>query len=362
MTRMMRAVSLWLLAIPLSIGLVCTSQALITPAPGRSVSAAPIDSVVRVAATAQQEAVRREFRQIDSPVWRFELSSIGVQSLPLALAADDSHVFLANATGSLIALNRASRRVVWTRSVGDLGGTVRQIISMNSNSILVLFAAGEGPMRLSKSNGDVVARWSNPSPTLLQSGCSVVGRLVLLSAVDTGQSLVFFDSAGALIKRAPLPWPELQSAHPLQRQLAMAHDSQTGSCVLALIAGHGFAVFDRYGAVAVRPYAEYAAIGPVVVRTTTIGLEKTIESRLIDDALPISEISASNGLLYIPFSARTLRGPMVDVFALPGGAYRYTLRSPHDMRRIAAAGTRLFAATYDRGFPVVMGYRMPEKD
>jgi hypothetical protein len=128
------------------------------------------------------------------------------------------------------------------------------------------------------------------------------------------------------------------------------------------MAGHGFAIVDSNQRVSTRSYAEHAAIGSVAVRTTRVGRGKIVtESRLLGDAAPISEVSAGNGVLYVPFVGPTIRDTaIIDLFLLPTGAYWLTLTVPHPVRRIAIARRRVFVASYQRGVPVVVGYAVQE--
>jgi hypothetical protein len=311
---------------------------------------------VRVQPTAGQIAARRAYPTLVEHVSRTRLTALGIESVPIALAADGSRVFFATADGALLAVRRMTHSVLWMRSSSELGVVPRQLVLLDDERLLVLSGPEEPLVRLDRRRGRIDARWASPTPSLMQGGC---GRSdgVLLTSADTGASLIYVDSGGVMRGRANLPWRWLERAHPLQRQIAATRDHVAQSCALALMSGAGFALLSDHGRLRLQTYLDQVDIGAVEVRRRIARDQIVTEARFLG-TYPVSDVAASAGRLFVSGPAVPEGWIVVDIFSSNTGAYHASLRLPHPVRRFTATGDDLLVVTYEHGYPVLLEYRL----
>jgi hypothetical protein len=289
--------------------------------------------------------------------WQIPLRKIGTQSLPVSMSATKRFLLLVTADGSVVAIDVTTRQVRWRRHRADLGITPRVAFPSAGGTMTILGEPSARPVSILVETGAVVFRWPHPAEHLLQSGCAVSG-VTLISSVDTGASLLIHNESGVLRRRSPLPWPEYEHAHALQRQLLLARDDSSSRCVGALAIGDGIVAISAKGIVWAKRYREPFVAPEIRVRTMRRASgDIAVEARVENRTTAAREIASTNGIAFVAFGGMTpLAGKIIDMYAVDSGAYIGTLLFPHVVRRISAAGHTLYVALYERGYPVIHAY------
>jgi hypothetical protein len=274
------------------------------------------------------------------------------------LAARQERIFLATARGLVIAVDIASKRVVWQRTAEQLGIRIRRVSLLDSTTIAVIGDAGQSIILLSAARGDIVARWQVRSSAPVQAMCRAGDNAFIVSIVDTGSSLLYFDSLGALQHRMALPWTGYARAHVMQRQMALASSLGRDECVAALLVGSGLAILRAHGTTRLASYVERFDAPSVRVRISySDAANRAVESHINENRIAASDLAIAGGRVYVAFGGSSENaGRIIDTYDATTLGYAETWRSKDPVRRLAAAGRLLVVATYDQGTPVIRAY------
>lgn len=291
------------------------------------------------------------------PSFVLPLSVIGSESAPLAMVAISRYLILVTADRAVIAIDIATRRVAWRRGPADLGLAPRHIVAAGSRSVMILAEPPDPPLTLSVMSGTELRRWTHARPQMMQSACTMRGRVVITTA-DAGPVLSFYDDTGGLRRQQGLPWAGFNTSHPLLRQLLLVNDPSGRGCIGALALGPAMMSFSDTGVAWTAPYREPFQAPTVRVRTIRRPDGATVvESWLVHRQRAAQGLAASGGVVYVAFGGATaLAGRIIDMYATGSGAYLGSVGFPHVVRGIAASGHRLYIAVHANGYAVVEGY------
>lgn len=181
----------------------------------------------------------------------------------------------------------------------------------------------------------------------------------LLLVADAERPLVRVDGSGAVLGRAPFPWPGFAGLHPMASQLVVGTDPGSGRWAAAFQLGDGFFIFRRERGLGARgrfvepvPFAR-----PVRHRSgDRFGRSETVTT-LASPTFAAWSATLSGDHLYVLFIGRTDRGGrLLDVYGLADGTYRETLLLPRRVDQVAY-GDGTFYATYGDPYPTLLAWR-----
>jgi hypothetical protein len=303
------------------------------------------------------QSYQRLFHELPSPQWTLSLLELGSQSLPTSLVGQSGRLFLATASGVVIAVDLTSKRAIWRRSPTQFDITPRRLALLSDRTLAVMGDAGDPIILLSAARGEITARWRVRSSSPIQGMCRAGDNAFIASTLDAGNAFQFIDSLGILRHAKALPWKEYEQAHMLHRQLALASNAAQRSCIAALLVGPGIAIVRADGTTQSADYVEPFNSPAVHVRISyTDASNRVVESRL-DHRVAASDLAVIDGYVYTAFvGASATAGRILDVYDAKNLKYVESWSSKEPLRRIAAAGSQLLVATYDEGIPIIRAY------
>jgi len=240
------------------------------------------------------------------------------------------------ATPAVVALDPSSGRLLW--KVGRAGAGPAEFAGVSS-----VVPNREGGIDVV----DIVnRRFSHIDAAGTVTGTTSIARAGAqpdqLCSLEDGRRIVadpfrpemaVLNSAGNVMARLPLPWPDLASARAESRQVILQSDASGGRCVVALTTGRGFAILLGQGDPVLRTYIEPLDVFGVGARkdepevTTTA----TFEVDFVGDTL-----------LVLFGGATTDQNRLVDRYSASTGRYIDSYRLPFKAYRLAAHGGTLF--------------------
>jgi outer membrane protein assembly factor BamB len=307
----------------------------------------------------------RRVAALDSARWTLADSTIAGA---LALAADDSTVYLLGAGGRLAALDARDGAQRWTLATAEddaassraPGGATA--IARTALGNLALLDGRARRVTAVGAEGRVRERVALPPGDEPSQLCARADGSMLVAGGDARGRLVALQPTGAFDWTLALPWPDADTLSALQLQAALATAPDGHACVAALRLGRGFAVV-RDGIpprVAATTYLEPVALPPVQVVERQEGTTTTTMTTLADAPAAAAAVTIAGGTVAVAFEGATAeRHRVIDLFALDAGTYRGSLLHGAPIVAIAGWDTRLYVLHRRRGRFALAAYDVP---
>lgn len=270
---------------------------------------------------------------------------------PWRLAVGDSLVFVTDKAAARVAAFRLKDgSLAWMRGRGGSGpGEFREPSQLAAASDGGVWVGDPRNGRITVLGPDGAFRAAIPFSGQLSGMCPLAGGGMLVNEGSDATPLAEYDAAGRLVKRMALPWPDLKAAEPLTAMTAMARGPR--GCVVALVLGRGFAVYDGKGW-RTHPYVESRPLPEVQEKQP----DKNTRVTLLKDARYVaSSVGVGNGEISVSSeSDDTPNGYLIDVYREADGAYLRSMRTPGFFDALARHGeSYVFLTMYD-GYPALV--------
>lgn len=279
---------------------------------------------------------------------------------PLALAADDEHVYVLDKGGTRIAaLRAADGSLAWIAGREGSGpGELKrpQGITRSPGGEVIVSDAGNGRLSVFGTDGRYRRAIPVGSPPYFDNLCALADGSFVVRSVGPVDAVFRLDGEGTPVSTPALPWHDLNGRYrSVARQGWFAHDPATGDCVYALRLGRGFARYsgDRFGPA--HAYVESFDVPPSHVRRGPGGVFK---GETVSDLTEAARgIAVSEGRLLVAFWGRSDRqGQVLDYYDLSSGKYLHSEPLPY-FEGFTAAGEQAYILTTMNGFPAVRALR-----
>jgi hypothetical protein len=315
-------------------------------------------------ADAARDTAPRERRILDvaiDTVWSRGGVSDTVIELPLHMRADGDLLLIADgARRGVAALRTADGSTVWTAGRrGEGPGEFQRpaIIETHPDGRILVADTEVGRITALDRTG----AWAGEFPledAQVSGMCALADGSVVVAAVTEGENIALLEADGRVLAKHVVPWPELQSASQLARQLVLATPADRAGCVVALSLGRGLGSFAGGRFAWTRDYIEPVAAPEVAVRESGTDADRSRVQALRRPTLSTRAIAASEDHVYVVFEGSTAdAGRVVDVYTL-AGAYDHSFRLPRRAQEIAWADGVLYLLAQDQGVPVVTAARI----
>lgn len=296
-----------------------------------------------------------------APAWTAGGSSADTLLLqPLALAADDRHVYVLDRGGSrVVALHAADGSLAWMAGREGSGpGELKrpQGITVSPAGEVLVSDAGNGRLMVFGTDGGYRRVIPVGGAPYFDNLCALADGTIVVRSLGPVDPLFRLDAGGIPMSTPALPWRDLNGRYrSVARQGWFAHDPATGDCVYALRLGRGFA---RYSAGRFGPAHAYVESYDVpasrVQRGPGGGFRGETVTGLTEAARGIA-ISGSR-LLVAFWGTSELRGRVLDYYDLASGRYLHSEPLPY-FEAFTAAGDHAYILTSLRGYPAVQALR-----
>ena len=275
---------------------------------------------------------------------------------PLALTADEEHVYVLDRGGSrVVALRAVDGSVAWLagREGSGPGELERpQGITRSPRGEVVVSDAGNGRLTVLGTDGRFRRTIALSTPPYFDNLCALAGGSMLVRSIGPVDPVFRVDTTGAAFGTPSLPWKDLNGLHgAIARQGWLVNVPGTGDCVFALRLGRGFTRYSagRFGPA--HPYVEgYDVPATEVQRGSRGEFKGESVTGLVEAA---RGIGVSGTELMVAFWGRSERqGRVLDYYDLRSGAYLHSEPLPY-FEGFAAAGGRAYLLTSIGGYPAV---------
>ncbi len=280
--------------------------------------------------------------------------------IPLALAADDEHVYVLDRGASrVVALRASDGSVAWFAGREGSGpGELKrpQGIARSPAGEVIVSDAGNGRLVVFGTDGRFRRAVAVATPPYFDNLCALDDGSVLLRSLAPVAPVFRIGADGAALSTPPLPWSDLNGRYrAIARQGWFARDPATGDCIYALRLGRGFT---RYSAGRFGPqhaYVEGYDLPATQVQRTSDGRFRG--ESVSDNVEAARGIGISGPQLIVAFWGATDRqGQVLDYYDLRSGAYLHSEPFPY-FDGFTAVGARAYATTTVGGYPAVRAFR-----
>jgi len=281
--------------------------------------------------------------------------------MPTQLAADSTHVYVLDPAGPRIVAFRASDGgVAWSYGRRGAGpGELRHPTAIAVSGTGELLVLDESNQRITvlASDGRFVRGIPLRGAFGFESLCGRAEGEVLLKRSGHRASIVRLARDGALVSSIDLPWDEGDAEWSAQWSGRLAGADPGDGCVLALAHGLGFTLYDATGPRPPVPYVEPFALPAVTVTKQRDGERMTVTQRIVGDRAAAIDAAVAGRQLFVLFAGESrFAYGIIDVYALPSGAYERSYSYAAGIERIAVAGGMLYALGREGDIPLLAAY------
>lgn len=280
--------------------------------------------------------------------------------LPLALAADDDHVYVLDKGASrVVALRAADGAVAWFAGREGSGpGELKrpQGITRSPTGEVIVSDAGNGRLAVFGTDGRFRRAVAVGTPPYFDNLCALDDGSVLLRSLAPVAPMFRLGPDGAPLSTPSLPWSDLNGRYrAVARQGWLARDPATGDCIYALRLGRGFT---RYSAGRFGPAHRYVESYDVPKTHVQRGPNGQFRGETISDNVEAARgIGISGSHLLVAFWGTSKRqGQVLDYYDLRSGAYLHSEPLPY-FEAFTAAADRAYIITTAQGYPAVRAFR-----
>lgn len=195
-----------------------------------------------------------------------------------------------------------------------------------------------------------------------QSLCALNDGDLLVSTLES-EPIVRFAPDGSVRQRLALPWPELQSAHPIARQAYLARGIHSGECVLAPVFGRGLAVYKNGRFRVVADYVEIVEAPSVQAFSQQRGGDRRSVQRFAHRTIGATSVTVADDMAIVGFAGSSpAAGRILDRYSMASGAYigSWTYSAP--LVAVAQAGGRYLFLHYSQGYPTLVAAELAPTD
>lgn len=279
---------------------------------------------------------------------------------PLALAADDEHVYVLDRGGSrVVALRAADGSVAWLAGREGSGpGELKrpQGITRSPRGEVIVSDAGNGRLAVFGTDGRFRRTVALAAPPYFDNLCALADGSVLVRSFGPVKPVFRVDATGVAVGTPPLPWKDLNGASgAVARQGWLVSIPGTDDCLFALRLGRGFTRYSRGGFGPAYPYVEGYDVPATEVRR---GPRGEFKGESVSGSVEAARgIGVSESELMVAFWGRSeQQGRVLDYYDLRTGAYLHSEPLPY-FEGFAAAGDRAYLLTSIGGYPVIRALR-----
>jgi hypothetical protein len=304
-------------------------------------------------------------RIIRDPTWAPTWTAGGTSKdtallLPLALAADDEHVYvLDKGANRVVALRAADGSVAWFAGREGSGpGELKrpQGITRSPAGEVIVSDAGNGRLAVFGTDGRYRRAIAVRTPAYFDNVCALDDGSVLLRSLAPVEPVFQLDRDGAPLSTPALPWDDLNDRYrSVARQGWFARDPATGDCIYALRLGRGFTRYSagRFG----RAHA-YVERYDVPATQVQRGPDGQFRGETVSDNVEAARgIGISGPHLLVAFWGTSHRqGRVLDYYDLQSGKYLHSEPLPY-FEAFTAVGDRAYIVTTAHGYPAVRAFR-----
>ena len=277
---------------------------------------------------------------------------------PRQAVADARNLYILDSgRGEIVALRAVDGALAWrtgrTRApatpplapaaIAPLPGGGLAVVDVRHHTISLLDP--EGHLRASRD--------LPPTVGSVRALCALSHTHFLAATGDTSHALLELRD-DAPPRHLPLPWRDLAARHYLTTQAWLAGSAARPRCLVALVLGRGFSLYDGERYTPPASYVEPFEL-PAVTRTRrTDGDRTVVRERLSNDRTAARDAAIGGGWIAIAFGGETgLRARLVDFYDEHSGAYLGTTPLGRRVSAIAAHGSHLYVLYQHVGRPAV---------
>lgn len=279
---------------------------------------------------------------------------------PLALAADEEHVYVLDRGGSrVVAFRAADGSVAWLAGREGSGpGELKrpQGITRSPRGEVIVADAGNGRLSVFGTDGRFRRIVSFSTPPYFDNLCALADGSVVVRSLGPVEPMFRVDARGAAVATPRLPWKDLNGPYgAVARQGWLASVPGTDDCVFALRLGRGFTRYSdgRFGPA--HPYVEGFDVPATEVQRGSRGEFKG--ERVSGSVEAARGIGVSRDQLMAAFWGQSERqGRVLDYYDLRTGAYLHSEPLPY-FEGFTSAGDRAYLLTSIGGYPAVRALR-----
>lgn len=187
--------------------------------------------------------------------------------------------------------------------------------------------------------------------------CALQDGSVLLFPGNSTHHLVRMSIDGRVFGPIRLPWPDLEHAPPLARQVELQNDPTGEACIAALNMGRGYARFEDGRFRATGEYIEHVELPVVEERESHDDEGRVVRrvERIRSGTLATRAVSLRQDTLAVVFSGTTRRrGRLIDLYVSTSGEYIGSLVYDRSIRAIGYDAGVFFLLHETAGYPTLV--------
>lgn len=272
-------------------------------------------------------------------------------AFPRTLAVDDHHLYVLDADSHQVTALRTTDGSLDWHVGGRLDSSLAPVaIAAAPARGLVLADAAHARLLTLGDDGRPLASIPFAAAADARSLCALADGSVLVAGADPTGALLRVSPHETSPTRVPFPWPDLDSRHRLARQISLASSPDAAGCVVALVLGRGFALYDGSRYVARQPYVESFDLPGVTTTTTGDSAAFTRVEQLDDSRVAARDVATSAARVVVAFDgASPLRARVLDLYDRSTGAYSRSVSLPGRIAAVADDGRDIYVAFMRHG-------------
>ncbi len=311
------------------------------------------------------QATRRQF--VDSEWetrWVFGGDSRDtVLIIPFALAAGGGHVYVADVAEPRVAAIRVvDGSLAWIAGRRGRGPSefkrVDAIVATPDGGVMVA-DGGNGRIAVLDRTGRTVRYIRPEGVPIYLSLCPLADGSVAIGTGGPANPVVHVAADGSVIGHPRLPWPDLNKMWPaVPRQGMFAPEPDGGGCAYVLALGRGFSRFGGGRFATPHRYVEWFEL-PESELYPSIPGQPPNERLSPGWTEAVRSVVVDGDRMVVAFWGKTDdRGRLLDVYDRRTSRYRYSLRSPEPIQRMAYTDSTYFFLQTRGGYPALMAARV----
>lgn len=279
---------------------------------------------------------------------------------PLALAADDEHVYVLDRGASrVVALRATDGSVAWLAGREGSGpGELKrpQGITRSPRGEVIVSDAGNGRLAVFGTDGAFRRTIDLSTPPYFDNVCALEDGSFVVRSFGPIDPVFRVDAKGTAVETPRLPWGDLNGRYgAVARQGWLANVPGTDDCVFALRLGRGFS---RYSEGRFGPAHAYVEGFDVPATRVQRGPRDEFRGETVSGSTEAARgIGVSGTQLLVAFWGRSRdRGRVLDYYDLRTGAYLHSEPLPY-FEGFTAVGGRAYLLTSVGGYPAIRALR-----